>query len=85
MTGDLPSNRIETPRIEDSRAGSYRGFSGVIDAVLFVAILGFSAVALLAFALAAPLAIAITSILAAASALTATEGRRGGWRTVGAV
>jgi hypothetical protein len=61
-----------------------RGVSGAIDAVLFLAILGFSAVALLAFALAAPLAIAVSAFLGAISALTARSGRRGGWRIAGA-
>lgn len=65
-----------------SQAG--RGVAGAIDAVLFLAILGFSAVALLAFALAAPLAIAVSAILGAISALTARNGRRGGWQIAGA-
>lgn len=61
------------------------GLSGFVDVILFVAVLGFSAIALLAFALAAPLAIAVSAVLAAASAFSARNGRRGGWRTVGAV
>ena len=55
--------------------------SGICDAILFLAVLGFSAVALLAFALAAPLALAISAISGAASALFAGPGRSGGWRT----
>ncbi len=54
--------------------------SGLYDAILFVAVLGFSAVAMLALALAAPLAIAISAIAGAASALFAGAKRRGGWQ-----
>lgn len=61
-----------------------QGFAGVIDTVLFLAILAFSAVALLAIALAAPLAIAATAIAGAASALTARTAKRGGWQVAGA-
>lgn len=61
-----------------------QGLAGVIDTVLFLAILAFSAVALLAIALAAPLAIAATAIAGAASALTARTAKRGGWRVAGA-
>ncbi len=57
-----------------------RGLTGFVDAVLFLAILCFSAVALLAVALAAPLVIAVSAVLGALSALTARSGRRGGWR-----
>ncbi len=60
------------------------GLTGVIDAVLFLAILGFSAIALLALALAAPLAIAATAVAGALSALTARGAKRGGWRIAGA-
>ncbi len=55
--------------------------SGICDAILFVAVLGFSAVALLALALAAPLALAVSAVSGAASALFAGSGRSGGWRT----
>lgn len=61
-----------------------RELTGLIDAVLFLAILGFSAVALLALALAAPLAIAATAVAGALSAITARGGKRGGWRVAGA-
>jgi len=61
-----------------------RGLSGLVDAILFLAILGFSAVALLALALAAPLAIAATALASALSALTARGAKRGGWRIAGA-
>ncbi len=54
--------------------------SGIYDAVLFVAVLGFSAVALLAFALAAPLAIAVSAVAGAASAIFASAKNRGGWQ-----
>lgn len=60
------------------------GLSGVIDVVLFLAILLFSAAAMFALALAAPLAIAATAIAGALSALTARGARRGGWRAAGA-
>lgn len=60
-----------------------RGLDGVVDAILFIAILGFSAIALLAFALAAPLAIALTAGLGAWSAATARRGTRRFWRTAG--
>lgn len=60
-----------------------RGLTGLIDAVLFLAILGFSAVALLALALAAPLAIAATAFASALSALTARGAKRGSWRIAG--
>jgi hypothetical protein len=55
--------------------------SGICDAILFVAVLGFSAIALLALAFAAPLALAISAVSGAASALFARSGRSGGWRT----
>ncbi len=58
--------------------------TGLVDAILFLAVLGFSAVALLAFALAAPLAIAVSAGLGAFSALTARNRQRGGWRMAGA-
>jgi CBS-domain-containing membrane protein len=54
--------------------------SGLYDAILFVAVLGFSAVALLAVALAAPLAIAVSALAGAASAAFAGAERRGGWQ-----
>jgi hypothetical protein len=66
--------------LQPKAAGTVRGLSGVVDAVLFLAILGFSAVALLAVALAAPLAIAATAVAGALSALTARNAKRGGWR-----
>lgn len=56
-------------------------FSGLYDAILFVAVLGFSAVAMLALALAAPLAIAISAIAGAASAAFAGAKHRGGWQS----
>ncbi|MFN0024575.1 MAG: hypothetical protein ACKVS5_11840 [Parvularculaceae bacterium] len=55
-------------------------FSELYDAILFIAVLGFSSIALLALALAAPLAIAISAIAGAASALFAGAKRRGGWQ-----
>lgn len=80
--GDL----VETPArmgtgIADPEAR--RGLTGLIDAVLFLAILGFSAVALLALALAAPLAIVATAVAGALSAMTARGAKRGGWRVAG--
>jgi len=54
--------------------------SRAYDAILFVAVLGFSAIALLAFALAAPLALAVSAVSGAASAFFAADGRRGGWQ-----
>ncbi len=81
--GDL----VETPvRMETGIADpeKRRGLTGFIDAVLFLAILGFSAVALLALALAAPLAIAATAVAGALSAMTARGAKRGGWRVAGA-
>jgi hypothetical protein len=61
-----------------------RGLTGIVDAMLFIAILGFSAVALLAVALAAPLAIAASAVAGALSALTARTAKRGGWRAASA-
>lgn len=81
--GDL----VEAPNERDARAlipEAGRGLTGVIDAVLFLAILGFSAIALLALALAAPLAIVATAVAGALSALTARGAKRGGWRIAGA-
>lgn len=63
---------------------SEQGLTEILDALLFLAILGFSAVALLAVALAAPLAIAISAVAGAASALTARTAKRGGWQSAGA-
>jgi hypothetical protein len=71
-------------RMPERRPEAARGFASVIDTVLFLAILAFSAFALLAIALAAPLAIAATAIAGAASALTARTAKRGGWRVAGA-
>ena len=59
------------------------GLTGLIDAILFLAILGFSAIALLALALAAPLAIAASALASAVSALTVHGAKRGGWRIAG--
>lgn len=59
--------------------------SGICDAILFVAVLGFSAVALLALALAAPLALAVSAVSGAASAFFAGPGRSGGWRAANPV
>jgi hypothetical protein len=61
-------------------ASGGRWFSGFVDAILFIAILAFSAIALVALALAAPLAIAVSAAAGAASALTARNVKRGGWR-----
>lgn len=63
---------------------SDRGLTALLDAILFLAVLGFSAIALLALALAAPLAIAVSALLGALSALTARDRTRGGWRVAGA-
>lgn len=82
VVGDL----VETPvRLEAGIADpeARRGLTGLVDAVLFLAILGFSAVALLAVALAAPLAIAATAVAGALSAMTARGAKRGGWRVAG--
>jgi hypothetical protein len=79
MTGEPAGTSVLKAWVERDQ-----GLSGVMDAILFIAILGFSAIALLALAVAAPLAIGISALLAAASALTARGGRRGGWRIVGA-
>lgn len=83
VVGDLVETpaRMET-EIADPEARS--GLTGFIDAVLFLAILGFSAVALLALALAAPLAIVATAVAGALSAMTARDAKRGGWRVAGA-
>jgi hypothetical protein len=81
--GDL----LEAPvKLETGVAevGVKRGLTGLVDAVLFLAILGFSAVALLAVALAAPLAIVATAVAGALSAMTANGHKRGGWRIAGA-
>ena len=77
---------VEAPMKPESGAAApeaKRGLTGVIDAVLFLAILGFYAFALLALALAAPLAIAATAVAGALSALTARGAKRGGWRIAG--
>jgi len=63
-----------------TKATESGALSGLYDAILFIAILGFSAVAMLALALAAPLAIAVSAIAGAASALFAGAKRRGGWQ-----
>ncbi|MDZ7628047.1 MAG: hypothetical protein U5J99_06515 [Parvularculaceae bacterium] len=55
-------------------------FSKIYDAILFIAILGFSAIVLLAFALAAPLAVAVSALAGAASVFFAGAKRRGGWQ-----
>lgn len=62
-------------KVADSSA-----LSGIYDAILFVAVLGFSGVALLALALAAPLALAVSAVAGAASAFFAGAKSRGGWR-----
>ena len=54
------------------------GFCGVVDAVLFLGVLGFWAVAIVALAVAAPLALAITAV----TGLFTAGRRRGGWRLV---
>lgn len=81
--GELVEAPIK-PERGASAPDAKRGLSGVIDAVLFLALLGFSAIALLALALAAPLAIAATAVAGALSALTARGAKRGGWRIAGA-
>ncbi|MFZ5617934.1 MAG: hypothetical protein ACOZAA_11525 [Pseudomonadota bacterium] len=63
---------------------SDRGLTGLVDAILFLAVLGFSAIAFLALALAAPLAIAVSALFGALSALSAHDRNRGGWRVAGA-
>lgn len=78
---------LETPVKPERVAAEFEaklGLTGLVDAVLFLAILGFSAVALLALALAAPLAIAATAVAGALSAMTASGHKRGGWRVAGA-
>jgi hypothetical protein len=72
------------PSVSKGFEPSARGFAGLIDAVLFLAILGAFAVAIVAIAFAAPLAIAVSAALGALSAVTARHGRRRGWRTAGA-
>lgn len=67
-------------RREKTKATESGALSGLYDAILFIAILGFSAVAMLALALAAPLAIAVSAIAGAVSALFAGAKRRGGWQ-----
>jgi len=74
----------EAAAVQSKPGSSGRGLSGFVDAILFLAILAFSAVALIALALAAPLAIAATAIAGALSALTARGAKRGGWRIAGA-
>lgn len=54
--------------------------SKTYDALLFVVVLGFSAIALLALALAAPLALAVSAVSGAASTIFAADSRRGGWQ-----
>lgn len=66
---------------EMTKATDSDALSGLYDAILFIAVLGFSAVALLALALAAPLALAVSAIAGAMSALFAGAGRQGGWRS----
>lgn len=79
MTGEPAGTSVIKAWVEREQ-----GLSGLMDVVLFIAILGFFAIALLALAVAAPLAIGVSAVLAAVSALTARGGRRGGWRIVGA-
>ncbi len=78
---------IAPPGIETSQgqaSAPAQWLSGLIDALLFIAILGFSAVAMLALALAAPLAITASAIAGGLSALTARSAKRGGWTIAGA-
>lgn len=82
IVGELTAEATE-PGQGAAVAAERRGLASVIDAVLFLAILGFSAIALLALALAAPLAIAATAVAGALSALTARGAKRGGWRIAG--
>lgn len=63
-----------------TRAMDSGALSGLYDAILFVAVLCFTAVALLALALAAPLALAVSAVTGAASALFAGAKHSGGWR-----
>lgn len=74
------SEKLGNDLMRDGESGA---LSRAYDAILFVAVLAFSAVALLAFALAAPLALAVSAVSGAASALFAGPGRRGGWQTAG--
>lgn len=73
---------IETEKFgrDMTKAANSDALSGIYDAILFVAVLGFSAVALLALALAAPLALAVSAVASAASALFAGAETRGGWQ-----
>jgi hypothetical protein len=72
-------NEIEKLGQSMTKATDSGALSGLYDAILFVAVLGFSAIALLALAVAAPLALAVSAIAGAASALFAGASRRGGW------
>lgn len=63
---------------------SLSGLTRLIDAVLFLGILGFSAIAMLVVALAAPLAILVTAIAGAISSFGARGAKRGGWTVAGA-
>ncbi len=62
-----------------TKAAESGALSGLCDAILLIAVLGFSAVVLLALAVAAPLALAVSAIAGAVSALFAGARRRGGW------
>ncbi len=74
---------LEGSAVKSADPARARGLTLVIDAVLYLGILGFSAVALIAVALAAPLAIVATALAGALSALTARSAKRGGWRVAG--
>lgn len=78
---------IETDKLDNAlmKTPESGAFSKIYDAILFIAILGFSAVALLAFALAAPLAVAVSALAGAVSVLFAGAKRRGGWQAASPV
>lgn len=79
QSGEPPASARLSGPAALRKAGEAHGFSAVVDAVLFIAILGFSSVAVLAVALAAPLAIVATALAGAVSAVTARGAKRGGW------
>lgn len=72
------------PAGESAVPENRRGITAIVDAVLYLGILGFSAIALIALALAAPLAIVATALAGALSAMSARGAKRGGWRVAGA-
>lgn len=82
VSGVVSRMTVEADKVgqDMTKAANSDALSGLYDAVLFIAVLGFSAVALLALAFAAPLAIAVSAIASAASALFAGAKTSGGWR-----